>query len=772
MTLLTPLPYHRAVADILERENPASFALAAARRRRGAPSDELDQALLRSTYRLDPTAHPEPHAALARAAAALGRDRAGRAVRRRAPAARQRRAGVRAGPGDRRGHRPARSTCSTTSELCAVLGHELAHHVLWTADGGRYLAATRLLDAAEHDARTPAEYLETARRFRLATELYADRGALLATGSARARGERAAQGARPACAASTRRPTCARRPRSTSPACRSAGTHPPRDGAAGLGAAAVARPPDGECRRARSSAAIAAELDLATLDLPGQDRLLALTRSSWCGRPTSRSSRCAAPEVLELARAATASGRPGRVAAVRGHPPPTLDAAGRDPPLPRRGAGRPRHRRRRLAHRGDLAAALALARRVGLGPDLLRLLDAELDLGDRARLRAGSATRRACADRRAGRARRRARRPARRRRARPAAAAARAGRGAPRDRPGRAAARARRASPRRPPASASTRRATAPTRNRQGAGGGGAPARLRGLDVRRGLDRQRDLSARRRVERRRPTSTPSRRRRCRIVAGWQRWEHLLGHHDELTDIGSLGELLAALLCGLDLADPERRRRPAPAAPQPVRARARPAPGASPAVVTLDGRARPAPPRPGPRATSPTRLRTYRDQPEDFDLDRVLAGGAPAPADRRAVVLAHLRDRLFDLSRRNPLLHFRPTRPHAQPDRGVGAAGARRAQRSGPSSCSPGAVRRPRGWSAGKAVDVGSLVRWDDAPYAERGARRGRSRRPAATGPSTAATSCASSSRSCAGTTCSDDPDDPDRLAAGAGRRRR
>ena len=61
-----------------------------------------------------------------------------------------------------------------------------------------------------------------------------------------------------------------------------------------------------------------------------------------------------------------------------------------------------------------------------------------------------------------------------------------------------------------------------------------------------------------------------------------------------------------------------------------------------------------------RRTSPTsiaRLETYRDQPEDFDLDRVLDRAA---RDRRAAVLEHLRDRLFDASRRNPLLHFRPT----------------------------------------------------------------------------------------------------------------
>src|ERR1700759_5246032 len=36
------------------------------------------------------------------------------------------------------------------------------------------------------------------------------------------------------------------------------------------------------------------------------------------------------------------------------------------------------------------------------------------------------------------------------------------------------------------------------------------------------------------------------------VRGWQTWEHRAGHHDELTDVASLGLLLAALACGLDL----------------------------------------------------------------------------------------------------------------------------------------------------------------------------------------------------------------------------
>jgi len=67
-------------------------------------------------------------------------------------------------------------------ELTAVMGHELAHRVLWDAEDGAYLAVDRLLDAAAGDARTPQQYLETHRRWGLATELFADRGALTACG--------------------------------------------------------------------------------------------------------------------------------------------------------------------------------------------------------------------------------------------------------------------------------------------------------------------------------------------------------------------------------------------------------------------------------------------------------------------------------------------------------------------------------------------------------------------------------------------------------------
>lgn len=176
---LSPLPYQRAVAAILERENPNAFRSLMATG--SSDSTVLEQALLRTTYRLDPIAHPELHAAASRAALLLGiqvpvdlyADEASK------------------GSNAELIFVPSRAVLIFSgetlnilddTELCAVAGHELAHHVLWTAEGGSYLATSRLLDAAESDARTPSEYLETARRLRLATELFADRGALQACG--------------------------------------------------------------------------------------------------------------------------------------------------------------------------------------------------------------------------------------------------------------------------------------------------------------------------------------------------------------------------------------------------------------------------------------------------------------------------------------------------------------------------------------------------------------------------------------------------------------
>ena len=68
------------------------------------------------------------------------------------------------------------------AELDAVLAHELAHYRLWEMDGGDFLVADRLLVAAANDPRAAASHAQSARRLRLYTEIFADRGSLTGCG--------------------------------------------------------------------------------------------------------------------------------------------------------------------------------------------------------------------------------------------------------------------------------------------------------------------------------------------------------------------------------------------------------------------------------------------------------------------------------------------------------------------------------------------------------------------------------------------------------------
>lgn len=68
-------------------------------------------------------------------------------------------------------------------ELLAVLAHELSHIHLYTQLGGEAEVADRIITSmANHPGSTPAHY-ETARLFKLYTEIYCDRGAYQVTGS-------------------------------------------------------------------------------------------------------------------------------------------------------------------------------------------------------------------------------------------------------------------------------------------------------------------------------------------------------------------------------------------------------------------------------------------------------------------------------------------------------------------------------------------------------------------------------------------------------------
>lgn len=369
---MRPLPYHLAVAETLEREHPVSFAAL----RDGTTAERPDQSLLRTTYRLEAGSHPAVHAAVDRAADALGvevpvevyADEGGSAANAELVFVPDRALVLLTGP---------TLDILDEAELCAVLAHELAHHALWTLDGGGFLAAARLLDVAESDARTPSEYLETARRYRLATELAADRAALLATEAIEpvvggllkvATGLRQVDPAaylRQAAEVDMSVPSAGR-------------THPETV----LRAWALRLWSEEPSTADQAVAAtFAPELDLDTLDLPGQDRLLRLTRDLVAAVVAAEAA--PAPELLETAEQYGVSG----VAYAR--TPASLLPS----PLPS-------ETRRYLAcvladlatsdpdaGHDTLARTLVLARSAGLGADFTTLLGGDLGLTDTERQR-------------------------------------------------------------------------------------------------------------------------------------------------------------------------------------------------------------------------------------------------------------------------------------------------------------------------------------------------------------------------------------------------
>ncbi len=366
---LSALRYQRRVSDILEAESPKAFRALTANR--ATDTDVLEQALLRATYRLDADAHPGVHAAAGQAATALGMrvrvelyaDAEG------------------SGTNAELIFVPSRAVVLfsgemlnilSDDELCAVIGHELAHHLLWTADGGRYLATSRLLDAAESDARTPSAYLETARRLRLATELFADRGSLRACGQlapAISSLVKATTGLRTVDATSYLKQASEVDLRKAS----EGSTHPETV----LRAWALQRwVDDPDAADQAVDMVLAPQLDLSTVDIVGQDELAQVTRA-LVGAVLSTAGLCGSDE-LELAEhyGVSAASAPlnGTASAFAKETKRYLaavlvDFATADPD----------------SGVETQAQVLALAQHVGLGPETERMLGDELGLSDRAR---------------------------------------------------------------------------------------------------------------------------------------------------------------------------------------------------------------------------------------------------------------------------------------------------------------------------------------------------------------------------------------------------
>lgn len=142
------------------------------------------------------------------------------------------------------------------------------------------------------------------------------------------------------------------------------------------------------------------------------------------------------------------------------------------------------------------------------------------------------------------------------------------------------------------------------------------------------------------------------------LPGYTTWEHAIGHHDELTDVLSLGLILASVACELDFTDAEDVSLFANSRTNLFALSRRLHPVLASVITEMTELHR------GKRAQDlPSlirRLETYRDQPVDIDLTSLPGLEKGSKKDKRAVIQTHLRDRLFEVSRRNKLLYFKST----------------------------------------------------------------------------------------------------------------
>jgi hypothetical protein len=144
------------------------------------------------------------------------------------------------------------------------------------------------------------------------------------------------------------------------------------------------------------------------------------------------------------------------------------------------------------------------------------------------------------------------------------------------------------------------------------------------------------------------------------LPGYISWEHEIGHHDPLTDTFSLGLILASLTCGLDLNHPEDLARFVSSRGNLFSLNDTLHPVLAKAVVRMTELDRHQ--RPQDLSALLQSLDNYRDQDIDFEFElaRNQEFRTSDTGGKRRVILTALQQRLFEISRRNRLLHFRAT----------------------------------------------------------------------------------------------------------------
>jgi hypothetical protein len=178
---LKPLPYHLAVHGHLQEKHPDVWKWFTSGEFREQAADAIRLELLKTTYRLEHDLHGDLYTLAEKALKALDLD---------APITlyqAQGDGGLNAFlaylPGEAHvGFAGPILKHLTPEETLAILGHELTHYLFFTNEDRAGLTAEQILTAMANDTLGDATHEETARLYRLYTEILCDRGGYRVTG--------------------------------------------------------------------------------------------------------------------------------------------------------------------------------------------------------------------------------------------------------------------------------------------------------------------------------------------------------------------------------------------------------------------------------------------------------------------------------------------------------------------------------------------------------------------------------------------------------------